>query len=94
MTAPLAQVRGVLDDAEAAAAREGGWLRGTHVVVGTPQALAAAAAQPGGAPLWADAHAVAVDEADACLQAGLLSLLAPCVGRSWASMQGRVIGRI
>ncbi|KAK9828026.1 hypothetical protein WJX81_001394 [Elliptochloris bilobata] len=63
------KVRGVLDGAEVAAARGGGWLRGDHVVVGTPECLGAAAAPPGGFPVWAGARAVAVDEADACLQA-------------------------
>jgi hypothetical protein len=65
-----AQVRGVLDDAEAAAAGGGAWLRGAHVVVGTPAHLAAAAAGPAGPELWAGVRAVAVDEADACLQVG------------------------
>ncbi len=64
------QVRGVLDDAEAAAACDDGWLAGAHVVVGTPECLAAAAAPPQGAALWADVRGVAVDEADACLQVG------------------------
>ncbi len=64
------QVRGVLDNAEAAAAWDDGWLAGAHVVVGTPACLAAAAAPPKGAALWADVRGVAVDEADACLQVG------------------------
>jgi len=65
-----AQVRGVLDEAEAAAAGEGAWLRGAHVVVGMPAHLAAVAAGPAGSGLWAGVRAVAVDEADACLQVG------------------------
>ena len=63
------RVRGVLDDGEALAARVGGALAGAHVVVGTPDALAAAT-EPGAPPITAHALAVAVDEADACLHAG------------------------
>jgi hypothetical protein len=59
-----------MDEAEAAAAGDGAWLRGAHVVVGTPAHLAAAAAGPAGPELWAGVRAVAVDEADACLQVG------------------------
>jgi superfamily II DNA/RNA helicase len=60
------RVRGVLDDGEALAARVGGALAGAHVVVGTPDALLAAT-EPGAPPITAHARAVAVDEADACL---------------------------
>ena len=73
-------VRGVLDEGEALRARVGGGLKGATVVVGTPDMLLEACPQssdeegersglsePNIFPLGSTAAAIAVDEADACL---------------------------
>lgn len=43
-------------------------LRGVHVVIGTPAAVAEAATEPQAAPVLKGVKTLVVDEADACLQ--------------------------
>lgn len=49
-------------------AKNGGSLRNVHVVIGTPDAVAEAAVAPNAVPILTAVKALAVDEADACLQ--------------------------
>ncbi|KAL4447639.1 hypothetical protein ABPG75_004858 [Micractinium tetrahymenae] len=62
------KVRGLLLDTEAASAKKENYLRGAHVVVGTPELIAAALAEPEAVEAVQHAAVLAVDEVDACFQ--------------------------
>ena len=61
-------MRGILDKEEVLLAKNAGSLRHVHVVIGTPDAMVEAASDPQAAPVLRAVKALAVDEADACLQ--------------------------
>lgn len=64
----MCQVKGLLDKEEVLLAKNSGSLRGAHVVIGTPDAVAEAVSAPDPVPVLGSLKALAVDEADACLQ--------------------------
>ena len=67
------QVRGLLDKEEVLWAKTRGLLRGAHLLVATPSALAEAMAPPdAAADALRHARLLVVDEVDACFQVGKL----------------------
>ena len=85
MSAPVLQVKGVLDKEEVLFAKNKGYLYGSHVVVGLPHCLVEASKEPHAVAVMQHTLAVAVDEVDACF------LVSPCmllIGSSaWWSLQ-------
>lgn len=67
---PPPQVKGLLLDSEVLGAKKDYYLKGAHVLVGTPELLAAALAPPEGVEAVQHADVVCVDEVDACFQVG------------------------
>ncbi|KAK9816599.1 hypothetical protein WJX72_002558 [[Myrmecia] bisecta] len=79
------KVKGLLDKEEVLLAKNNGYLRSVHVVVGTPACLAEVCSEPNALPVMQAVKAVAVDEVDACFQdhskAMELLLTAACSSR-------------
>lgn len=68
------QVRGALGPVEVEMAKKERYLAGTHVVVGTPEALLEVVAGGEAQELMRHCKTIVVDEVDACFQVGFVLL--------------------